>query len=546
MMAVISQSDSCIEAGRLSYAGSRLLRLVCFLPAALLILVLTFSSMYRLSSAYDETEHYQFGKSLITGDLKGASMQRMPITALNAISILVLEKAGVVLPEKSRLFLSRIPTVAASLLLAFFVFSWAQKLYGITASLVSLIFYAFCPNFLAHSQFVTNDVYCACLIFISVYFFTQYIRHSSLKKLTVTSVLTGIALLTKQTALLLLPAYGLILLYAHFLSRKGSESCETRPQARRWLLHMALFVLILGAVINAGYLFNGTFRSVGSYLDQYRLQRSLQIENKPFAALETLANRLSALPVPLPKAYVEASYFGIYYNATGRGHGLLYLLGRLSQKGWWYYFPVVLLLKSPLGLFIVLAIAALLFIKARSSLSPDEAAMLITVAAIFVYFTFFCTAQLGVRYLLPIFPFLYVLAARAFALASGYTHKIFKIAAIAAISWFVISSLSYYPHHLSYFNELIGDRKNMYKFLADSNVDWGQNQFYLAEYIKRHKDKNIRVNPLDPSPGTVIVNINRLVGVNVDPGMYKWLRENFEPAGHIAYSWLIYNVPHLR
>ncbi len=106
------------------------------------------------------------------------------------------------LPEKSRLFLSRIPTVAASLLLAFFVFSWAQKLYGIAASLVSLIFYTFCPNFLAHSQFVTNDAYCACLIFLSIYFFTQYIRHASLKKLTVTSVLTGVALLTKQTALL--------------------------------------------------------------------------------------------------------------------------------------------------------------------------------------------------------------------------------------------------------------------------------------------------------------------------------------------------------
>jgi hypothetical protein len=235
-----------MKSGVFKGTDRKFLRSIFFLPFALIILALAFSSMYRLSSTYDEPAHYRFGKDLITRELKGASMQRMPITALNTLPVYVLEKAGMRLSEHSRLFFSRIPTVAASLLLAFFVFSWTRKLYGIEASLVSLILYAFCPNILAHSQLVTNDVYCACLMFISVYLFTQYARRRSLKGLAAVSVSTGVALLTKQTALLLLPAYGLILLCTHFSLWKDSlpGSCKTSRPTRRSLVHLILFVLL--------------------------------------------------------------------------------------------------------------------------------------------------------------------------------------------------------------------------------------------------------------------------------------------------------------
>ena len=83
----------------------------------------------------------------------------------------------------------------------------------------------------------------------------------------------------------------------------------------------------------------------------------------------------------------------------------------------------------------------------------------------------------------------------------------------------------------------------MYKYLADSNVDWGQNKNYLGEYKKRHRGERISVNPDGPAKGIVIVNVNRLSGLNYGPDEYKWLRENYEPIDHIGYSWLVYRVP---
>jgi hypothetical protein len=95
---------------------------------------------------------------------------------------------------------------------------------------------------------------------------------------------------------------------------------------------------------------------------------------------------------------------------------------------------------------------------------------------------------------------------------------------------------------LSYFNEVIGGRKNMYKYLADSNVDWGQNEYLLMRYLAARPRERISVNPPGPVTGKVIVNVNRLVGLEDDTS-YEWLRASYEPVDQLGYSWLIYQVP---
>ena len=104
------------------------------------------------------------------------------------------------------------------------------------------------------------------------------------------------------------------------------------------------------------------------------------------------------------------------------------------------------------------------------------------------------------------------------------------------------SSLSYYLHYLCYFNEWIGARVNAYRYLVDSNLDWGQNNVDLQRYLVLHADEKIAVNPRSPTTGKIIVSANHLVGI-YDPEEFRWLRENHRPVGHVAYSWLIYDVP---
>ncbi|MBU1627740.1 hypothetical protein KKB18_10265 [bacterium] len=116
-----------------------------------------------------------------------------------------------------------------------------------------------------------------------------------------------------------------------------------------------------------------------------------------------------------------------------------------------------------------------------------------------------------------------------------------KTTIAALMIYLVISVLSYFPHYISYFNELVWDRKQAYKILADSNIDWGQNGWYLKQYKEKHPDAI--VEPLSPKSGKIVVGVNQLVGATVDPERYRWLRENFKPANHIAYSYLVYEIP---
>ena len=109
--------------------------------------------------------------------------------------------------------------------------------------------------------------------------------------------------------------------------------------------------------------------------------------------------------------------------------------------------------------------------------------------------------------------------------------------------WVTVSTFSYYPHFISYFNEFVPDRKLAYRHLADSNLDWRGNGWYLREYIRRHP--GVIVDPRKLQAGRIIVPVNALVGISPDrnPEEYRWLREHFTPVDHIAYSFLVYDVP---
>ena len=109
-----------------------------------------------------------------------------------------------------------------------------------------------------------------------------------------------------------------------------------------------------------------------------------------------------------------------------------------------------------------------------------------------------------------------------------------------AVGGLILSVLSYYPHFLPYFNELIWDRTQAYTVLADSNIDWGQNAGYLAQYRATHP--GLIVEPDTPTAGTILVSVNRLTGVLGDPDQFRWLREHFTPVDHIAHGTLVYRI----
>ena len=150
---------------------------------------------------------------------------------------------------------------------------------------------------------------------------------------------------------------------------------------------------------------------------------------------------------------------------ANKGHPA-FLKGSYSATGWWYYFVVAFLVKTPIVTMIFLAVALVLLVgKAPKGMWMDEMFLLIPAAAVFVFFSLH-HKDIGLRYILPVYPFLFVFASRA---AQWFlSNKLLAGLSVGLTGWYVGASCWIHPHYLAYFNELAGGSDNGYKYLVDS------------------------------------------------------------------------------
>jgi len=172
------------------------------------------------------------------------------------------------------------------------------------------------------------------------------------------------------------------------------------------------------------------------------------------------------------------------------GHGT-YLLGAVSDRSFWYYFPVLLSIKLPAAL--LLLTAALLVLRPRSL--GNWAALL---AAVLVLFSLTCRVQIGIRLVLPLVALACVGVAAALTrtvreAAAGWPRRLFAAAGGGAVTWMAMACILGWPHGLSYINELWGGLHRGYRLVGDSNYDWGQGLPELAEWHRAHPDASLAV-----------------------------------------------------
>ena len=320
---------------------------------------------------------------------------------------------------------SRLVTVTTGALLGWFVYAWSYALYGPWSAMLAVVLYTFCPNILAHARLITPDITVTTFSFVSVYLLWRFLRDHLLRHAIAGGVCFGLALLAKFTGALLIPlSMGLMLL-----------SWATRRQID--LRGCALFFCIGFAVLSLGY---------GTHLEPYFAGITFQLQH------------------------------------ARDGHAS-FLMGEHSDYGWWYYFLVAFALKTPIATITLLGMALVRFaFRARKGAWIDEAFLLIPAAVVLGFFSM-NPQSIGLRYVLPIYPFLFVIAsevARVVAARALYTGGLVA----ALVSWLVLASWSIHPHYLAYFNELIGGPSNGYKYLVDSNLDWGQGLKGLKRFME--------------------------------------------------------------
>jgi len=490
---------------------------------ALLFLGQAFFSVMGQDPTTDESEYFGVGRSILTTYRWTDSAARLhPPLSYYANSLpLLFMPAALVRPAGNTLLLCRtVSLVVFGLPMLACIFLWARELYGSRAAVLALAITAVSPNLLAHAGLITQDLAVTSTGFVAIYLLWRFWRRPGHARFFAWSIALGLALLSKGSAVLFVLAAVLISL-VEIVKRRDA----------RLLLRLAAALALAVLVVHAGYGFKGVWDAAN--------KASLVLRTPPTQPARTLA-WAAALLLPLP--YLESMATQAKVALTGWP---AFLMGEVSRTGWAHYYAVAFLIKVPLALQMMLVAALAGLCRARSGWR-NELWLLAPPIIFFAFFSFVDRVDIGLRYVLPAFPFLIVFTSRLARPrgAVGPRRQWMARAVIAALLlWQGISVARISPQYLAYFNELIGGPRHGYEYLVDSNLDWGQN---LSRVRERASSEGLLVEPDVLLPADrVVVSANRLQGI-YERQRYRLLREEYRPVGHIGYNWLVFDLARNR
>jgi hypothetical protein len=503
----------------------------------ILFALISITSSANLSVTLDEPQKYHYGLNILHGDSYRNIDSAMPISVLNAFpaAIASLLPEGTLKSILERFAIARLITIVVSMFVAYLVFFWSRSLYGFIPAIFSFLLFIFDPNIIAHSQLVSTDLYILGVMSFTFYRLWLFANNRNLKNGLMFLLAFGISQIVKYTAITLFPLC-LITLFLHDWREFKEAASSTNRLFRffsRYIEYTLAAIVISVLVINIGFLFNRTFTRFGDY--QFRSDLFIKTQSRLFF--------LKNVPVPVPYPYLEGLDWMIHTEKTGDTYGNIYLLGQLAkQKGFPGYYFIASLLKVPIASQIILAASFIAYFfnrNKRRKFLYNEVFFFVPILFFSIYFNFFFNTQIGIRYYLVIFPLLYIFSGNLFV---GWEQAPItrKILSMALMIYLAVSVLSYFPYYIPYFNELVWDKTQTYKYLSDSNLDFGQGKVYLERYLSSHP--GAIYSPDHIQPGTLIVSGSDLVGILEDPNKYAWLRKNYEPVDTIAYCYFIYKI----
>jgi hypothetical protein len=478
------------------------------------------------------------------------------------------------------LFWARLPMILLLVFLGWFLFYFARKFFGNETALIALFFFSFSPTFLAHGRLITTDVGAALGALLATYFWLAFLKNPNLKNMLFAALTFGAAMIMKFSLITLIPFFTLItVIYAWFFADRKPLVNILKYIAKAILVGIAGLVLIVWPIY---YYHTLNYPSAAQLRDA---QHQLSTTSSPEIAKKiTIWMTENKVLRPLGQ-FALGILLAVNRTTTGN---TTFFLGEVSAASWKTYFPVVYSVKEPLA-FHILTLIALLYavwlvkkpfwqntwqrMKDCIKAHFPEFAMVIFIALYWAT-SIFAKLNIGVRHLLPVFPFTFILVAYVLSLILKPPFLKIKYAIFGAfLLWQVVSVFSVYPHFIAYFNELAGGPNNGYLYVVDSNLDWGQdlkrlktwldnngvNKIYLdyfgggnTEYYLKEKFLPWwgERNPGELPKGSYLaVSASQLQGGRGMPvkgydgptGFYDWLNA-YNPVAKIGYSIFVYKV----
>lgn len=464
------------------------------------------------------------------------------------------------------LYPARFMIVMLGIVLGVLLFCWANEWYGFWPAVVTLALYCLEPNVLAHSSVVTTDMGVTCFIFGAVYFLWRTTQLCTAGTLAGLTMFFALAQISKSSALLLGPiTAALLLIHAcrkhpwRIRFRSAHELASRRSKIAGALMIIGLLVACTYVAVWGVYRFR--YAPSAASFNPFCFSADPRIQQRA-PILAAAVNWVDAHRL-LPNAFTE----GFLLEQARGQQWPSYLAGHISMSGWWYYFPVAFLIKTPIVLLLLFAAGAVLCVVRREHFLDKELFAVLPLAAGFVASTM-PHMDIGLRHILPLYPLAILLAGRVIAELQAHGRKSLLLAVPVLAAAELATA---YPHTLAFFNGFVGGPRNGKTLLVESNLDWGQDLKPLKRWMDSHGVRHINLGyfgtadpayygiqytrlptafiPLDqtqpPSlPGYVAVSVTNLRGVYLPDRAREFYRPLLErePAAIIGHSIYVYWV----
>jgi hypothetical protein len=371
------------------------------------------------------------------------------------------------------LFLARLGILPFFWIASLVVYVWTKRSSGEPCASFSVLLFTLLPPVLAHAGLATTDMALTAMVGAAFLMGLKWVEQPTARNSTFFGAVTGLAVVSKFSSLLFLPSAAIAALIGWAVAEKPKLSIARL--ARKYAAPLCLAATSLFLVVWAVYRF-----SFGA------------IHFVPFH-------------VPFPELFGGVR---VLIEHDKKGHPA-FLLGAHSDFGWWYYFLVVLSVKTPLP-FLALLIYGIAVMKhapgIRTPLAFSLGILLICLPS---------HINIGVRHILPVYIGFSIVAGAGAAelLRRSSSRAAAFLPAILGV-WMIATSALAHPDYLPYFNALAGEDPS--RVLVDSDLDWGQDLKRLAARLREAGAQQVFFTPIPPAysaaPGMPPVQPNSLVG----------------------------------
>ena len=550
------------------WAGVLIPALACIAAASLVV-----STYHDLSPSFDEGYHIAAGVAILqSGDyvpgFEQPPLARWPIGLLPYLSGARYRPddgtiSGVSTPgyplspilfdgqtdPMRRVIQGRLGVLLFLPVLLVTLWVWASRLHGPAAGVAALVLGAFSPNLMAHAGIASTDFPVTAMLFLACYRIYRWAEEPTVINGCLGALTVSLAAMTKYSALVFLPPIALLLWAGMWRKR----SVKRAAGAFRWsgpLKRGALYLAVAFAVAWACYGF-----SARPISDPSRQPRAIIDRFATTGSLLTRGIDWFERNVPVP--FLDTVNGLRTLNRHNRGGHEAFLLGEVRKQGWWYYFPAVIVFKTTLPLLALMLLAVALTAVQRSAPAGRIYSLGAIVAILGVSMT--GSINIGVRHILPAYPFMAMLAASAFHgihVSTVFQSWLPRLAA-ALVIWHTGEGVLGMPDNISYFNQTVRGREH--RILGDSNLDWGQGLVELRRFVKANGIESfyfhyfgsvdprnfgipeaIPMKPDDQPRGWAACSVTYLQGI-YGPGC-RWA-EGREPVSRIGRTIWMYRIP---